>query len=218
MLWWWTPVGALIGGLSAWVVAWLVSWQVPWDSCAALGIVSLAALSGGLHLDGFMDTCDGLGSRAPRERALEIMKDPRAGAFGVVGVVCLLLAKVAALGGVPPERGLQALALAPVAGRVTQVLVLTVFGYARRSEGMGGVFFSAATPLHAVVTVLAALGLSVAIRGGIPLSMLLTAATCLLMAFHVRARLGGHTGDTVGALSEVAECLYLLACLPAALH
>lgn len=214
MLWWWTPIGALLGGLAALAVAWAALFHVPWATCAVLGVVLLAALSGGLHLDGFMDTCDGLGSRAPRERALEIMKDSHAGAFGVLGVVCLLLLKVAALAGLPPERGLQALWLAPVAGRAAQMLVLAGARYARPGEGLGSAFFTAATSWHALAALLLALGLSCGRAPGLLWPLLAALALGTLVALGIGRRLGGHTGDTVGAVSEMAECLFLLCCLP----
>jgi len=213
MLWWWTPVGALLGWLSAVVIGWATVYHVPWPTCATVGVVLLVALSGGLHLDGFMDTCDGLGSRAPRERALEIMKDSRVGAFGVIGLVCLLLLKVAALAGLPPQRAFVALCLTPVAGRVAQVLALNAFSYARPGGGMGGAFFVAATPGHAAFSVVLALGLSLLLQQCFAPAMILTLGLSLLLAWSVARRLGGHTGDTVGAVSETAECIFLLACL-----
>lgn len=214
MLWWWVPVGALIGALSA-GAAYLAHLALPWSSCAVVGIVAWVVLSGGLHLEGFMDTCDGLGSRAPRERALEIMKDSRAGAFGVIGALCLLLVKVGLLMGLSARLGLAALALGPVAGRLTQVIVLETYPYARSGGGMGGAFFEAARPPHTSVGALLALAATVAAsvacgQTRLPLALLPVGLGLAWWSSAVARRLGGHTGDTVGAASEIAELLALV--------
>jgi adenosylcobinamide-GDP ribazoletransferase len=214
MLWWWVPVGALIGGLSA-GAAYLTHLALPWSSCAVVGAVAWVALSGGLHLEGFMDTCDGLGSRAHRERALEIMKDSRAGAFGVIGALCLILLTLALLTGLPPRLGLAALALGPVLGRLAQVVVLETYPYARPEGGMGGAFFEAAGSSHtlaaALLTLAAAVGVSLACAEiHLPLALLPVGLGLAWWSAIVARRLGGHTGDTVGAASEIAQMLSVL--------
>lgn len=210
MLWWWAPVGAVIGALTAGVVC-LAHLVLPWVSCAAIGVVGLVALSGGLHLEGFMDTCDGLGSRAPRERALEIMKDSRAGAFGVIGAVCLLLLKFALVAGMDPYWGVVALGLAPAMGRYAQVYVLWTSGYARPEGGMGRDFFAEAAGAHWV----AAFACLAAAGAGLLVWPAQTAALAmvlfpLLASLPIARRLGGHTGDTVGAVSELTELAFIL--------
>ena len=227
MLWWWTPVGALIGALAA-AITWLASLVLPWPTCAAIGVVSLVVLSGGLHLEGFMDTCDGLGSRAPRERALEIMKDPRAGAFGVIGVVCLLLLKIAFVAGMDPAWGIPAIILAPVWARVMQVATLAggVRYYARPDGGMAQAFFASARLTHGLVAALVAAAAVASLQWASPGADLLAregavqtavpAMGCSLpviavVEWQIRKRLGGHTGDTVGAISELSELLILAA-------
>mgnify|MGYP005842269479 CR=1 FL=1 len=211
LLWWWGVVGALIGGLAAGLV-WLAALRLPWIACAAIGVVALIGLTGGLHLDGFVDMCDGLGSRAPRARALAIMKDSHVGAFGVIGAISLVLLKFGLLTGLGSSWGVAAIGVAPVVGRLTQVWILRSSRYARPEGGMGVAFFAAAEWAHvavaalcSIVTASAWLGLTglLALAGGFALAAAAAAA--------VTRWLGGHTGDTVGALSETAEVAFCLA-------
>jgi adenosylcobinamide-GDP ribazoletransferase len=209
MLWWFVPVGGLIGAIAAGVAS--LAWHVlPWSAAATLGVLTLVAVSGGLHLDGFMDACDGLGSRAPGERALEIMKDPNTGAFAVLGCLCLLILKVALVAGMAPWQGVVALGLAPVCGRFMQLVVMQGHAYARPEGGMGAAFFSAVTAQQARIwTLLTVLALAC---GGPPgrIGAIVAIGGVLLFAHVVNRRLGGHTGDTVGACSELAELLFIL--------
>jgi len=209
MLWWFVPVGALIGGLAAGVTT--LAWHVlPWSAAAAMGVIALVALSGGLHLDGFMDTCDGLGSRATRERALEIMKDPNTGAFAVLGCVCLLVLKVALVAGMDPYSGVVVIALAPIVGRWMQVCVMATHKYARPEGGMGAAFFDEATRDHwtiALGPVLLAMAFYAPAAG---VAMGIGGLLATLAAYVISRRLGGHTGDTVGAVSELTELLFVL--------
>lgn len=210
MLGWWGVVGGLLGALTA-ALVWLAHLRLPWIACAALGLVVWVVLSGGLHLDGFADMCDGVGARAPRERALVIMKDARIGAFGVMGVVCLLLLKFALLAGLTPSRGIAALACAPAAGRLAQVWVLHLYPYARAEGGMAGAFFLAATRGHLMVTALVAVAVAFAwsqLSGVVALAWAMGWGG--LIAAWIARWLQGHTGDTVGAVSELTEVAMLL--------
>ncbi|MCS7260355.1 MAG: adenosylcobinamide-GDP ribazoletransferase [Anaerolineae bacterium] len=210
MLGWWGVVGGLIGALAA-AIVWVAHFRLPWSACAALGLVISVVLSGGLHLDGFADTCDGMGARAPRERALAIMKDARIGAFGVIGIVCLLLLKFGLLAGLAPSRGIAALGCVPAAGRLAQVWVLHRYNYARAEGGMAGAFFAATTRGHLVVTALVAIAVAFAwsqLPGVTALAWAMGWGG--LSAAWIAHWLQGHTGDTVGAVSELTEVAMLL--------
>ncbi len=212
MLWWFTPIGLLIGGVSA-GITYLATLVFPWPTCAAIAVFCLIALSGALHLDGFMDTCDGLGSRAPRERALEIMRDSRVGAFGVVGAVCLILLKFAFLVAVGRQWGLCTVVAAPVVGRLMQVGVLRLSKYARAEGGLAARFFQTATDPHCMVAI--GLTLAVAVGTSTFVPMVIAVAVAGLCALRIHLKLGGNTGDTVGAISEIAEltCIAFMAVL-----
>ena len=94
---------------------------------STLLVVLLLALTGALHADGLMDTCDAVFGHATPERRLEIMRDPHTGAFGVVGLVCVVVLKMAALDALPVANRVQMLVLAPTLGRWAIVLLARCF-------------------------------------------------------------------------------------------
>lgn len=188
---------------------------------AAVLVLLPILLTGGLHCDGFMDAADGLFSGRSRARSLEIMKDSRAGSFGVVAFGSLLLfdfALVRDLSQLSFLWTLQAVFLAPVFGRMAMVLVLSRFPYAREA-GMGKAFHDGAdrrTLVGAfVVTLCVALPWSFA-----GLVALFVALSCAyLFGRYAAGRLGGLTGDLYGATALLAEtsvlsCYWVLLQLP----
>ncbi len=97
----WYPVVGLVLGAILVGLDWGLRWLFPGGVAAALLLLAWVTLTGALHLDGFIDCCDGLLAPVPRERRLEILRDVHAGAFGIVGVALLLLTKYAALVALP---------------------------------------------------------------------------------------------------------------------
>jgi adenosylcobinamide-GDP ribazoletransferase len=177
----------------------------------ALLILSLVIITGALHLDGFIDTCDGLVSgKSPQER-LEVMADSRTGSFGVVGVYCLLGLKYAALISVPGAMRLAALLLMPVLSRWTMVYAVVAFPYARKSLGKGYSFSQQASWRKMALATFFALALSLWLMP--PMGIGLMAVVWLIIfgvASYLKRRLGGLTGDTYGAINELAELLVLI--------
>lgn len=199
-------LGAMLAGTELLLQPWLA--QPVRD---VLLITLLAALTGTLHLDGVIDTFDGIFATGGRARRLEIMRDPRAGAFGVVAVVLLLALKLAALGSLPAAGRVPALLLAPCLGRWAIVLVTRSFPYAR-PEGMGRSFKDAVRWTHVVIagTLAATLAWGVSAGGGLALW-----AACSILALlagrWITGRLDGLTGDTYGAICELTEVGVLVA-------
>jgi adenosylcobinamide-GDP ribazoletransferase len=175
---------------------------------AALVLAFWVLLSGGLHLDGFLDTCDGLLGGSTPESRLEIMRDERVGAFALAGGVLLLLVKYSALLTLPILS--PGLWLAPVLGRWGMTSAIYFFPYAR-AQGLGKAMrdhTSRWDVLLASLLGLAAAGLSGELRAF---------AACLLAAGIVWAgarftlrRIPGLTGDIYGALNELVEVAVLL--------
>jgi len=185
---------------------------------AAVAVALLAALTGGLHLDGLADTGDGLGSRRAAADALAIMRRPDIGPLGVVTLVLVLLIQVTALAAVP--RGwpaVAALVLAAVTGRVAAVLATGV--PAARPGGLGALVAGRtgrAGRLAAGLVLLAAVvpaglavgGVAAVLRGlAAALAGLLAGG---LLARTARRRLGGMTGDVFGAVIELSTAAVLL--------
>ena len=188
-----------------------LSGVMPPPATAGLLVVALVVGTGGLHLDGLADTCDGLfGGSSPPER-LAIMRDSRVGSYGVLAVFCILLLRWAALLSLtsPLRRG--ALLLAPALGRWAMVGAVAALPYAR-PEGLGKAMHRAAWPLPTLTAAAIALAASVLLFPAWGAALFVFASLVGgLIAFYARSRLGGLTGDVYGAIGECAEVAVLLA-------
>lgn len=174
-------------------------------------VTLLALLTRGLHLDGFMDTCDALLGGFDRRRRLEILRDPHVGAFGVIGLVCLVLLKATAIGGLPGDSRIWVILLVPCVSRWAVLPVMGRFAYVR-SEGLGTPFVRGGGGTRVMIVGLVVTGAaSVAVAG--PMGLVLVAAAGLV-AWGVGAwaarLLGGVTGDIYGAVVETTEAIMLL--------
>ena len=202
-------IGALLGlVLAALDRALLLALPLP--VVTVLLLIAGTLLTGGLHLDGLMDTCDGVFGGRTRERRLEIMRDSRVGSYGVLAGALQLLLKYAVLVTLPVVWRGPALVLSALCGRWAMAAAMWAFPYAR-AEGLGSGFKAGVTaPVVIVATVLAA-ALAWATLGGLGGAALLAvvAVTWGLAAALGRA-VGGLTGDCYGALNEVAEATVLV--------
>ena len=202
------PVIGLIIGLILVGLNWLFGLILPSAVVNALLIVSLVVISGALHLDGFVDTCDGIAGHKPTEDRWQVMHDSRAGGFGIVGVVLLLLVKYVSLNSIPEPFLMMALVLMPVISRWAMVYAIFAYPYAKPS-GLGKVFkqgtswprFTMATLIALVVVVALALLAGLAII----FIMFLTWVMTVAMAAYFKSKFSGLTGDTYGAINELAE-------------
>jgi len=207
----WFPLPGLVLGLILAGGSRLADGRLSPLVTGALLVAALAWLTGGLHLDGLADVADGLGGgRGDRERTLAIMRDSRIGALGATALAAVLGTKTAALAELL-ARGDAAWALvaAPCVARAAAVPLVVLFPYARK-EGLGEPFHKDGGPREIAiagalaVAVLATLGH----RTLAPAAAALSAA--LAVAFGVRRRLGGLTGDVYGAAVELAELAFLV--------
>jgi len=199
-------VGALIGGLLV-GVDWLVQWIWPVEVASAAVIVAGILITGGLHLDGLMDTCDGVWGLHSRERRLEIMRDSRVGAFGVLGAVCALLLKFSFLLALTGDARWRALLLMPILSRWTMVFAVAWFPYARPEGGLGQAFADHTRPIHWLLASLPALLAAFLLVPPAPASLVLLGLWLAgaLASLFLHIRLGGLTGDTYGAINEIGE-------------
>jgi len=208
------PLVGVIIGLILVGLNWLLGWLLPPALVSVLLVVSLAALSGALHLDGFIDTCDGMAGGKTAEERWRVMQDSRAGSFGIIGVCLLLLVKYVSLNAVPDGWLMPTLVLMPVVSRWAMVYAVFAYPYAKPS-GLGTVFKQGASWLRftiATVITLAVAAILAQLTGFI--IMIAIWVIVVVMAAYLKGRLGGLTGDTYGAINEVAEvCLLILVCL-----
>jgi len=207
-------VGWLLGSLSGCVfVVVQPLWGGPLAAFAA--VLALALLTGGFHLDGLADTCDGIFSARTRQRMLEIMRDSRLGTHGGLALIFVLLGKVLvinelALRDQPP---LMMLACASIAGRSLVVLLMYRQRYARE-EGLGNLYIGKISGMQTLVTLGVGAGLVTWLchMAGLR-AFALSAVVIYLFAWALRRTLGGQTGDTLGAAIELGEWVFLLALL-----
>ncbi|MFF0734997.1 adenosylcobinamide-GDP ribazoletransferase [Streptomyces chartreusis] len=180
-----------------------------------------AALTRGLHLDGLADTADGLGSGKPAEDALRIMKQSDIGPFGVITLVFVLLAQVAALSRLYDDswaRGALATVVAAVAARLALTLAARTGVPAARPEGLGAAVAGVVPVRGAVAVALAVTGGAVAAGALLgtddlartALAVLAALAAAELLLRHCTRRFGGITGDVFGGLAETAATTALV--------
>jgi adenosylcobinamide-GDP ribazoletransferase len=194
-------VGAALGAVLAGTL-WLLRLA---GAPALLSGVILAALSAlltrGLHLDGLADTVDALGSYSNRARALEIMKSPEVGPFGVVALVLVLLVQAATFATLP---------LPVVVGAVATGRLAALMGCFHRvppakREGLGNLVAGTVGPLAIVLN-----AAWIALLAG-PLPVLIALAVAAVLCLHAVRRLGGITGDVLGFLVETGTAVALIA-------
>ncbi|HEY8600392.1 MAG TPA: adenosylcobinamide-GDP ribazoletransferase [Thermomicrobiales bacterium] len=198
-------VGFLLYGLDL-----VLAWVLPDGVRAACLLMVLIALTRGLHLDGLMDCCDGLFGGFTPERRLEIMRDSRVGAFGVLGAVVFLVMRYSGIAALDGGWRLVGLVLPPLLGRWAMAAAIVAYPYGR-TEGMGADFKRAATPWQAGLATMAAAALGVTLWWPWGAVALLPAALVLILAARfILGRVGGMTGDCYGAINELVEVSLLL--------
>lgn len=182
----------------------------PFSVVAALIIVMEIVLTGGIHLDGFLDTMDGILSARERERMLEIMKDSRVGAHSVTALFCLLLLKYSILISLPLKYAPIIILLMPVIGRFMMLFCVAFFPYARK-KGLGKIFWLQTKKEYlyfnlVVLIVIFLIILPYKFLALIPLTFILI----FLLILKINKILQGHTGDTYGAICEISEVVFIL--------
>ncbi len=204
---WYPFVGLVIGGLAASAYSMLSLYFSPLLT-AALTLTLWVILTGGLHLDGLADCCDGLLHASNVEKRLEIMKDSRMGAFGGIGLALTLLLKVSALASLPTDKAVPVILLAASLGR--WFIILAGFQPLARPGGMGADFSSGLRKSALFWGGLVPLGLAIflGVQGILALGLTLFVVFFLLRFVH--ARIGGVTGDVFGLIVEVVETITLI--------
>jgi adenosylcobinamide-GDP ribazoletransferase len=180
---------------------------------AAFLVATMVIVTRALHLDGLMDICDGVFGGFTPERRLEIMKDSRVGAFGVVGGVVVLLLKYAALVSlltIPEPGKVWALLLFPAISRWTMVVLLGAFPYVR-TQGLGSPFHGNGIKIPTIVAGLTILAAAILLGGFAGLGLLIGAiVTAWIMGWGMAKSLGGLTGDAYGATNEIIEMTVII--------
>jgi cobalamin 5'-phosphate synthase/cobalamin synthase len=212
---WFPLVGGLIG-FTGWLVLWALSPFLPALVLASLIVIVEAWLTGALHLDGLADMADGFGGGRSREEVLRIMRDHAIGSYGAVALIVVLLLKVATTAGLM-DRGQAGpyLVIAPMLGRWSTVLLNCLLPYARRSEaegtGPGGSVTEFVGWQELLVATMTSTLITLAFLHWRALACWpAVIAVSTLIGRICHRRIGGVTGDTLGASTEVCEAVVLL--------
>jgi adenosylcobinamide-GDP ribazoletransferase len=211
---WFPLVGIAVGAVVG--AAWWAAGRVwPAALAAVVAVAVDAAVTGGLHLDGLADSADGLLPAVSRERRLEIMADPRVGAFGAIALVLVLSLRVVALG-VTVARPLVIVGLW-CGSRTMMAVVARTVPYAHGDGGtasafVGGTQSAAARYGVAAYGMALAFGLAGWGAGSRGLIVVATELVAMLaVVWFALRRIGGYTGDVLGAMGVLGETVGLLA-------
>lgn len=206
---WFPLVGLLIGSLL--VILDAVLGRL-WGGLpgSALLLVAWLAITGGMHMDGFIDCCDGLLVERPAEQRLAIMKDSRVGAFGVLGAISLLLVKFSGLAALAPDQRGVWLLLVPTLSR--WVMVWAAWRYpTARSQGFAVWFRQGLGRRQLLIATGLTLAISLLVGRWPGLLLWIVIWLCALLSIAwVMRRIPGLTGDVYGALNETSEAIGLL--------
>ena len=205
------PVIGLLLGLILWAAQWVFSLAFPRTLADGLIVMLLVLLTGALHLDGLADTCDGLAAGKTPEERLMIMKDHRVGTFGVVGLILILGMKFLALESLPDRAVGKTLIVALILSRWSMVQLTYRARYARREGGLGLPFKENLTKREMVIATAISLVLSFFFYRfwGMLLWLAVGVFTFLIQKFFEK-KMGGTTGDILGAANETNEVLVLI--------
>jgi adenosylcobinamide-GDP ribazoletransferase len=205
-------VGALVGTVEV-LVLWICGRAMPPTLTAALIVLTGIVLTGALHLDGLADMADGFGGGGTREDVLRIMRDHQIGTYGAIALVMTLLLQISAIASlIERDAAARFLVAAPAASRWAMVLLGRRLPYARPDAGLGRALTDHVRDREVwestalVLAIIAGLA-----RGPGIVGLALTLALTVWMGLVCRRRIGGVTGDTLGANAVLCETVILMA-------
>ena len=206
-------VGAMIGMLGAGVF-WAAQLLLPTMLAVILSVAATLLITGAFHEDGLADTFDGIGGGVTRERSLEIMRDSRIGVYGMAALAIVLLLKITALSFLPEIFVFAALVAGHGLSRFSSVMVIATSKYVR-DEGTGKPVAGDISRSNLAVTILTAIAIVALWAVFLPLTAIAAGLGALVFG-HLAIRmvfekkLGGYTGDTLGAVQQVSEVAFYL--------
>ncbi|ACQ53773.1 adenosylcobinamide-GDP ribazoletransferase [Clostridium botulinum] len=203
-------VASIIGGMEFLIYLGLKNFLPP-NVIIVLLLLFTAMITGGLHMDGLADTCDGFFSLRDKERIIEIMKDSRMGAFGTIAMIINLLLKYQLLYSLVLKDCSIAIILAPVIGRIS-ILFLCLSKRTAKKNGSGNIFIgNMSKPIIFLITIIALAMNTYFLELKITI-ISFTAVLIITYLFYLLClnKINGLTGDTLGACNELGEITFLL--------
>lgn len=212
-------VGGIIGAVTAGIYLILEPF-IPLSVLCIFIVAIPIFLTGGIHFDGLLDTCDGLFSGRSRELILEIMRDSRVGSMGVIAGILNIALRYSILMELPGTIMPALLITQPVIGRWVMSMALHFFPYARKEGGLGQGFNENKNTLYIILSSLFTLLIMIIISGvnGIFIAVIVGCISLIIASCWVVRKIGGLTGDVYGALNEFAEILFLFLWLVGSMH
>lgn len=205
-------VGAAVGALGAGVLV-AASAVLPLAVAVVLSVAATALATGALHEDGLADTCDAFGGGASREEVFRILADSRIGAYGALGLMLVLALKTASLAHLPAAVLPLALVFAHAFSRAICAVVMAAGAYAKREGGKTRAIAAGARGTDAAIALALGLLLLVWSPTLLAVAALLMGAVAAALYAYFRARVGGYTGDTLGAIQQLTEAAGYVAML-----
>lgn len=207
----WPFIGVIVGAIDC-IIFVLLSFLLPKSVAAVFCVLCQLCITGGFHLDGLCDTADAIYSARTKERMLEIMKDSRIGTNGVIAAVFDIGLRILVI--VQLENPVLGILLAPVAGKCIQGILIYKANYPRKS-GLGASYvgkIKAGTMLGCLLCglIMIELGFALESHWWLMLSPVIFIMLSIGYRFYIEAKIGGMTGDTLGAGSELCEITFLL--------
>ena len=206
------PIVGLFMGAITLAIYKLVSYFFLSSVSLVIATIASIVLTGGLHIDGFADMCDGFYAGQDKTGILTIMKDSHIGTMAVIGVFCLLLLKLSLLASLLSRGKLMvAFLIVPSISRWVMTVVAASYPYARAEGGTAKPFVQNAGPTEISLSSVFILIISYFLAGpaGILISFL-TVGIALLIMIWVKRKIGGITGDVLGGMNEISEVSALL--------
>jgi len=235
----WFPIIGLLMGVVLTFIYFPATWFFPHLVADAIILIIYIVMTGGFHLDGFADTCDGLFGGSTREKRLDIMRDSRTGSYGALCLICTVGLKYTCLVSIDPEavaalsviydyetmkdlnplylqaceKGKVLLFMCAI-GRWSQVLGAALSSYARDEGGTGKIIVENVKIRHALFSSIVP-GILIFLFCGITgiLIFFMVFIVVALFVSYAKERIGGMTGDTLGATNEISELTVLLSFL-----
>jgi adenosylcobinamide-GDP ribazoletransferase len=205
------PIVGLIVGIINIIIYRLCSLIMPPQAAIVGTVLSNILITGALHIDGLADTCDGIFSSRSRDRMLEIMKDSRIGTNGAVAVFFDLALRIVLLLSINETHIIKTLIISPILSRTIMVVLMHYSVYARTEGGLGNIFIGKIGLKDTISTVIIAVIISSTLFGyKAILVMVLNLIIMIIYKSYIFKKIGGMTGDTLGAGNEISELLVIL--------
>ena len=205
------PVVGVVIGLIQWIVFFIFQKILPINVTAVLVVLTSILVTGALHLDGLGDTCDGFFALKGREEIIDIMKDSRIGTYACLAVICDILLKTFAISNLNFLSGSFVIIAAPMIGRASLV-ILFYFGKTAKKNGVGNLFIGNTGKLQLLISLFFTFIISILLMGLLKSIVIMICTIILILFFnkYCEKKLGGLTGDILGAGNEIVEIIVFI--------